>query len=112
MRNFAQSGRPVAAQDFLKFGTRHKLDTLDFCDEMTSFVPAKKLTLRKKTADRFDGKFTGFVYPFSSHAHLLNRASCQGDQMRLGKSRQKCSPIHFLAKLIHNFYSRKSSQIM
>jgi hypothetical protein len=29
----------------------------------------------------------------------------QGDQIRLWKSRPKCSPTRFLPKLLHNFYS-------
>jgi hypothetical protein len=31
----------------------------------------------------------------------------QGDQMRLLKSRQKCRPIRFLSKLLHNFNGGK-----
>jgi hypothetical protein len=36
----------------------------------------------------------------------------QGDQMCQRQSRQKCSLIHILAKLIRNFYRGKSSQII
>jgi hypothetical protein len=36
----------------------------------------------------------------------------QGDQMRFWKSRPKCSPIHFLWKLLHIHYRRKSSPII
>jgi hypothetical protein len=41
-----------------------------------------------------------------------NTVRIQGDQKRLWKSRTKCSPIHFLWKLIYNFYRGKKSSLI
>jgi hypothetical protein len=64
--------------------------------------PRKKLNVRTASHPRTDSIVMSW----------MALASNQGDQKRLLKSRPKCSPIHFLWKLMHIFFRGKRSRII
>jgi hypothetical protein len=55
-------------------------------------------------------RFSWPLNRFEGTETICSRVSAyQGDQMSLWKSRPKCSPTHFLSKLMRNFHRGKSS---